>query len=74
MPGKKVPDNLKDKLPKHAQDIFGEAYNSAYDQYKNPNKRRGGESREAAAMKVAWSAVKKSTRKATTASGIGSSF
>lgn len=59
MPGKKVPENLKDKLPKHAQEIFAEAYSNAYEQYDKPEKRRGSESREAAADKVAWSAVKK---------------
>lgn len=59
MPGKKVPENLKDKLPKKAQEIYAEAYNSAYEQYAEPEKRRGDESREEAANKVAWAAVKK---------------
>ncbi len=63
MPGKKIPENLKDILPKHAQDIYKEAYNSAYDQYKDPDKRRGDESREEAANKVAWAAVKKEYKK-----------
>lgn len=63
MPGKKVPENLKRKLPKHAEEIFASAYDSAYEQYKDPDKRRGDESREAAAMKVAWSAVKKEYKK-----------
>ena len=35
------------------------AYNSAWGQYKDPKKRRGSESREEVANKVAWSAVKK---------------
>jgi cation transport regulator len=59
MPGKKVPENLKDKLPKKAQDIYVEAYNSAYEQYAEPEKRSGDESREEAANKVAWAAIKK---------------
>ena len=63
MLGKRVPSNLKDKLPKHAQDIYGEAYNNAYDQYSKPEKRRDDSSREATANKVAWSAVKKKYKK-----------
>lgn len=59
MPGKKVPENVKDKLPQKAQEIYAEAYNSAYEQYAKPEKRRGDESREEAANKVAWAAVKK---------------
>jgi cation transport regulator len=54
-----LPDAVKDNLPPHAQDIFKEAFNSAYDQYKDPDERRGAESREEAAFKVAWAAVKK---------------
>jgi len=38
MPGKKVPEHLKDNLPRHAQDIYGEAYNNAWEQYKDPKK------------------------------------
>ncbi len=53
-----LPDSVKDVLPAHAQDIFKEAYNSAYDEYKDPDDRRGKESREEVAFKVAWSAVK----------------
>lgn len=58
-----LPESVKSVLPKHAQDIYKEAFNSAYDEYKNPNDRRGDESREEAAHKVAWSAVKKSYSK-----------
>lgn len=53
-----LPDSVKDNLPKHAQEIYKEAYNSAWDQYKDPDERRGDESREEAAHKVAWNAVK----------------
>jgi cation transport regulator len=42
-----LPDNVKNNLPKHAQEIYKEAFNSAEDQY-------GEESR---AHRVAWSAV-----------------
>ena len=54
-----------DQLPSHAQEIFKEAHNSAIEQYKDPDKRRGGkkESAEEVAHKVAWSAVKKKYKK-----------
>jgi len=50
-------DTLRRKLPKHAQDIYVEAFNSAWDTYAAPEKRRDQESREEAAHRVAWSAV-----------------
>ena len=53
-----IPDSVKNVLPAHAQDIYKEAFNSAYDEYKSPSSRRGDESREEVAHKVAWSAVK----------------
>lgn len=53
-----MPDDIKTILPVHAQHIFKEAFNSAYDQYKDPSERRGNESLEEVAFKVAWSAVK----------------
>lgn len=52
-----LPKWVKNNLPKHAQEIYKEAYNSAYDQYKDPEDRRGDESREEVSHKVAWSAV-----------------
>ena len=52
-------DSVQGVLPKHAQDIYKEAFNSAYDEYKSPRDRRGDEDREEVAHKVAWSAVKK---------------
>jgi len=42
-----LPDSVKNNLPKHAQEIYKEAFNSAEEQY-------GEESR---ARRVAWSAV-----------------
>jgi cation transport regulator len=54
-----LPDGVQNVLPKHAQDIYKEAFNSAYEQYDTPQERQGDESREEAAHKVAWSAVKK---------------
>ena len=58
-----LPDSVKDNLPQHAQEIYRKAYNSAWDQYADPDERRGDESREATAHKVAWSAVKREYKK-----------
>ena len=44
-----LPDSVRDNLPSHAQDIYKEAYNSAWDQYKHDVER---------AHRVAWGAVK----------------
>jgi cation transport regulator len=48
-----LPDNVKNNLPKHAQEIYRAAYNSAEEQY-------GEESR---AHRVAWSAVENKCEK-----------
>jgi len=53
-----LPPEVRNVLPEHAQAIFKEAFNSAYDEYASPSKRRGDESQEEVAFKVAWSAVK----------------
>lgn len=53
-----LPDSVRDNLPKHAQEIYQEAFNSAWDQYADPDDRRGDASREETAHRVAWSAVK----------------
>lgn len=53
-----LPDSVRDHLPKHAQEIYKEAFNHAWDEYADDDKRRGDESREEVAHKVAWSAVK----------------
>lgn len=53
-----LPDSVKDHLPSHAQEIYRTAFNHAWDEYKDPDKRRGNESHEEVAHKVAWSAVK----------------
>ncbi len=66
MPYKKVsdlPESVKKNLPKHAQEIYLEAYNSAWDEYGEPQERRGGATREETAHKVAWTAVKKKYEK-----------
>ncbi|MFP4345908.1 MAG: putative cation transport regulator ChaB [Anaerolineales bacterium] len=53
-----LPEDVQDALPQHAQEIYREAFNSAWEQYEDPEERRGDESREATAHQVAWSAVK----------------
>lgn len=53
-----LPESVKDNLPRHAQEIYMKAYNSAWEEYEDPSKRRGNESREEVSQKVAWSAVK----------------
>lgn len=55
---KDLPDKVKNHLPAHAQDIYREAYNNATQHYKDPKKRKGHQSTEETAHKVAWSAVK----------------
>jgi cation transport regulator len=58
-----LPDSVKDNLPEHAQEIYMSAFNSAWDQYDEPEERRGDDSREETAHKVAWAAVKKKYEK-----------
>ncbi len=53
-----LPDSVRDNLPKHAQEIYQAAYNSAWEQYDQPEERRGDASREETAHRVAWAAVK----------------
>lgn len=48
-----LPDQVKDNLPKHAQEIFLEAFNSAEEQYDNEDR----------AFATAWSAVKQKYEK-----------
>lgn len=53
-----LPAAVRAHLPAHAQDVYRAAFNSAWEQYDQPGERRGGDSREAVAHKVAWTAVK----------------
>ena len=53
-----LPENVINVLPAHAQDIYKEAFNSAWDEYKNPDDRNKGGSIEGTAHRVAWAAVK----------------
>ena len=54
-----LPDSAKNILPLHGQEIYRAAFNNAWEQYKDPQKRAVPTSREETAHKVAWAAVKK---------------
>ena len=54
-----LPNQVKNILPKHGQEIYLAAFNNAWEEYKKPQDRMNkSESREEVAHKVAWSAVK----------------
>ena len=53
-----LPASVREHLPQHAQEIYRAAYNSAWSEYADAAKRRDAESREEAAHRVAWAAVK----------------
>lgn len=62
MPYQKIselPLAVKNNLPTHAQEIYRAAFNNAWQEYKDPQKRADNSSREETAHKVAWAAVKK---------------
>jgi cation transport regulator len=52
-----LPDSVRDNLPEGAQEIYKEAFNSAWDEYSD------SDDREERAHKVAWAAVKKKYEK-----------
>ena len=58
-----LPESVRGVLPAHAQDIYKEAFNSAWEQYKDKSARRGDASREEVAHRVAWAAVKQNYKK-----------
>lgn len=62
-----LPDSVKSALKDvpHAQDIYKEAFNSAWEQYKDPEDRRDDADREEVAHRVAWNAVKQKYEKGT---------
>ena len=53
-----LPSEVRKALPEHAQEIFLAAYNSAWEQYKDPEDRESDDTREEVSFAVAWSAVK----------------
>lgn len=58
-----LPENVTNVLPAHAQGIYKEAFNGAWNQYEKPSDRSKGGSREEAAHRVAWAAVKQKYEK-----------
>ena len=58
-----LPKQVRNSLPEHAQEIFKSAFNNAWEQYKDPETRKGRDSREEVANKIAWSAVKQKYKK-----------
>ena len=58
-----LPDSVRDTLPRHGQEIYQAAFNNAWDEYAESDDRRGDDTREQTAHKVAWSAVKKKYHK-----------
>lgn len=58
-----LPKGVRDNLPEGAQKIYKEAFNNAWDQYKDPSDRKGSSTREETAHKVAWNAVKNEYKK-----------
>lgn len=54
-----LPESVKEHLPKHGEEIYLAAFNSAYQQYDEPSERKQGRSREETAHAVAWAAVGK---------------
>lgn len=58
-----LPESVKNVLPEHAQKIYLEAFNNAYEQYDKPEERRDDASREETAHRVAWAAVKQEYEK-----------
>jgi cation transport regulator len=53
-----LPENVRNHLPVHAQEIYLAAFNNAWQEYRDPENRQGNASREEVAHKVAWAAVK----------------
>lgn len=58
-----LPEGVRKNLPKHAQEIYLAVFNHAWEEYRDPEDRRGKASREEVAHKVAWAAVKQQYEK-----------
>lgn len=54
-----LPKGVKNVLPKHAQEVYKEAFDNAYQEYADPADRRENVNREETAHRVAWASVKK---------------
>ena len=58
-----LPDSVRDNLPRHAREIYKEAFNSAWQEYADPVALRNDTSQEEVAHRVAWAAVKQKYEK-----------
>jgi cation transport regulator len=58
-----LPGSIRKHLPKHAQEIYLAAFNKAWQEYRDSNRRRDDASREEVAHRVAWAAVKQQYEK-----------
>lgn len=58
-----LPESVRGHVPTHAQEIYKEAFNHAWEEYKDPGERRGDATREETAHRVAWAAVKEKYEK-----------
>ena len=58
-----LPERVRNVLPRHAQEIYRAAFNNAWDQYRDPEERKLGGTREETAHAVAWSAVEQTYEK-----------
>jgi len=53
-----LPDSVREHLPEHAQEIYKEAFNAAWDQYPATADSRGDAAQEENAHRLAWGAVR----------------
>lgn len=58
-----LPPRIVNHLPNHAKTIYREAFNNAWKEYENPEKRKAGGTQEEIAHRVAWAAVKRKYEK-----------
>jgi cation transport regulator len=58
-----LPKGVKNNLPLHARVIYMNAFNHAWDEYRDEDKRTFVSPREETAARVAWSAVKRQYEK-----------
>jgi cation transport regulator len=66
MPYEKIdelPDSVRNSLSEHAQEIYKQAFNSAWEQSRDPDEEIDDASREETAHRVAWAAVKQANAK-----------
>jgi len=52
-----LPESVQTVLPLHAQGIFKDAYNNAWEEYRLPASRHGHETRQEISYRIAWCAV-----------------